>query len=69
MGKKITKLKFKMIKFFATKQKINKLEQRVRKSFNLKEYNIYDDEPPTDKELKAFKEISEELELFRQYYE
>ncbi len=67
--KKITKLKFKIIKFFATKQKINKLEQQVRKSFNLKEYDIYKEEPPTDKEIKTIKGISEELELFKQYYE
>ena len=67
--KKITKLKFKLIKFFATKQKINKLEQQVRKSFKLKEYDLYGEEPPTEKELEELKEISDELELFKQYYE
>jgi len=68
-GKKITKLKFKVIKFFATKQKINKIEQRVRKSLNLKEYNIYEEKSPTDKEINALKRISDDLELFKQYYE
>jgi len=67
--KKITKLKFKLIKFFATKQKINRLEQQVRKSLKLKEYDIYGEVPPTAKELEKLKEISDELELFKQYYE
>ena len=67
--KKITKLKFKLIKFFATKQKINRLEHQVRKSFKLKEYDLYGEDPPTEKELEELKEISDELELFKQYYE
>ncbi|MFW9826660.1 MAG: ketol-acid reductoisomerase [Candidatus Thorarchaeota archaeon] len=67
--KKLTKLKFKMIKYFATKQKINKLETQVRKNLKLKLYNIYDEQPPTEKELSELKEISDELEKFEQYYE
>jgi len=67
--KKITKLKFKLIKFFATKQKINRLEQQVRKSFKLKEYDLYGKEPLTNKELEELKEISDDLEAFKQYYE
>ena len=65
----LTKLKFKVIKFFATKQKINKLEQKVRKSLGLKIFNIYDEEPPTEEEMKKLKHISEELEQFEAYYE
>lgn len=66
--KKLTKLKFKIIKFFATKQKINKLEQLVRKNLNLKIYDIYNEEPPTQEEIAKLKDIEEELKLFEQYY-
>ncbi|MHA2325483.1 MAG: hypothetical protein ACXACB_08785, partial [Promethearchaeota archaeon] len=67
--KRITKVKFKLIKFFATKQKINRLEKQVRKSFKLKLYDIYEEESPTEEELSELKSISEELKLFQQYYE
>lgn len=66
--KKITKLKFKMIKYFATKQKINKLEKEVRKNMKLKTYDLYE-EAPTEEELLELKKISEELKLFEQYFE
>jgi ketol-acid reductoisomerase len=67
--KKITKLKFKLIKFFATKQKINRLEKQVRKNLKLKLYDIYEEDSPTEEELSELKRISEELNLFQQYYE
>ncbi len=67
--KKITKLKFKMIKYFATKQKINKLERQVRKNLKLKLYDIYEENPPTKEELSELKEISVELDEFKRYYE
>jgi len=67
--KSITKLKFKMIKYFATKTKINKLEKQVRKSLKLKEYDIYEEEAPTKEEFAKLKRISDELQLFEQYYE
>jgi len=67
--KYLTKLKFKMIKFFATKTKINKLEKQVRKSLKLKEYDIYEEEQPTEEDLAKLKSISDELKLFEQYYE
>ncbi len=66
--KKMTKLKFKMIKFFATKQKINKLEKLVRKNLNLKIYDIYEEESPTKEELETLKDIEHEIKLFEQYY-
>jgi ketol-acid reductoisomerase len=66
---KLTKLKFKAIKFFVTKQKINKVEQKVRKKLGLKIFNIYDEEPPTEEEIKNLKEVSEELEQFETFYE
>jgi ketol-acid reductoisomerase len=67
--KTLTKLKFKAIKFFATKQKINKLEQKVRRNLGLKIFNIYDEEPPTEEEMKKLKEISKEMEQFEKFYE
>ena len=66
--RKITKMKFKMIKYFATKQKINKLEKQVRKNLKLKLYDIYEEESPTEAELTELQKISEELKLFEQYY-
>ncbi|MFW9969523.1 MAG: ketol-acid reductoisomerase [Candidatus Odinarchaeota archaeon] len=67
--KKITKLKLKMIKYFASQQKINRLEKQVRKSLNMKQFDIYEQELPTKEELTELKKISEELKLFEQYYE
>jgi len=67
--KKISKLKFKIIKFFATKQKINKLEKQVRNNLGLKLFDIYEEEPPTIEEVEQAKEIAEELKKFEQYYE
>jgi len=68
-SKKLTKLKFKTIKFFATKQKINKIERQVRKNLNLNLYDIYDEDSPTNEEMAKLKAISDELKLFEQYYE
>ncbi|MFX1591124.1 MAG: ketol-acid reductoisomerase [Promethearchaeota archaeon] len=67
--KKITKLKFKMIKYFATKQKINKLEKQVRKNLKLKLYDIYEEELPSEAEMSDLNKISKELKLFEQYFE
>ncbi|MHA2390358.1 MAG: ketol-acid reductoisomerase [Promethearchaeota archaeon] len=67
--KGITKLKFKMIKYFATKQKINKIEKQVRNNLKLKVYDIYDETPPTKEELSELKKISAEIKQFEQYYE
>ncbi|UCD00878.1 MAG: ketol-acid reductoisomerase [Promethearchaeota archaeon] len=68
--KKITKMKFKMIKYFATKQKINKLEKQVRKNLKLKFYDIYEEESLTEAELTEFKKKnSDEFKLFEEYFE
>ncbi|MFX0080831.1 MAG: ketol-acid reductoisomerase [Candidatus Hodarchaeota archaeon] len=67
--KRINKLKFKMFKYFATKQKINKLEKQVRKNLRLKLYDIYEELLPTKAELSELKKISDELDLFEQYYD
>ena len=68
-SKKLTKLKFKAIKFFATKQKINKIEKKVRHNLKLSLYDIYDEDSPTDDEKTKLKAISDELKLFERYYE
>lgn len=68
-SKKLTKLKFKAIKFFATKQKINKIEKKVRHNLKLSLYDIYDEDSPTDEEKTKLKAISDELKLFERYYE
>ncbi|MFW9941812.1 MAG: ketol-acid reductoisomerase [Candidatus Thorarchaeota archaeon] len=65
---RISKLKFKFIKYFATKQKINKLERQVRKTLRLKLYDIYEEIPPTKTEISELKKISDELDLFEKYY-
>ncbi|MFX1549567.1 MAG: ketol-acid reductoisomerase [Promethearchaeota archaeon] len=67
--KKITKLKFKIIKYFATKQKINKIENLVRKNLKLKLFDIYEEEPPTETEFNELEKISGEIKQFEEYYE
>jgi ketol-acid reductoisomerase len=67
--KRITKLKFKIIKYFATKQKINKLEKLVRQNLNLNVYDIYKEEPPTEEEIVKLKDIEDEIQLFKDYYD
>ncbi|MFW9820272.1 MAG: ketol-acid reductoisomerase [Candidatus Thorarchaeota archaeon] len=67
--KKINKAKFKLIRFFATKQKINNLEKKVRKNLNMKSYNLYEETPPSEEEMKELKEISDEIKQFEELYE
>ncbi|MFX1479028.1 MAG: ketol-acid reductoisomerase [Promethearchaeota archaeon] len=67
--KRITKMKFKLIKYLATKQKINKFERQARKNLNLKLYDIYEEVPPTEEEMSQLKGISDELKIFEQYFE
>jgi ketol-acid reductoisomerase len=68
-GKKISKLKFKMIKYFATKQKINHIEKKVRKNLKLKIYDVYEEKPPSEDDISQLRGILDELKLFEQYYE
>lgn len=67
--KTITKVKFKLIKYFATKQKINSIEKKVRKNLQLQLYDIYEEEPPSKEEMAELQSISEELKLFKEYCE
>jgi len=66
--KKLTKLKFKIIKFFATKQKINRIENEVRENLDLDTYDLYEQEPPTKEDMENLKEISDDLIKFEKYY-
>ena len=49
--KKSSKIKFKFLKFFATRIRINKLEQEARKNLNLEVHDIFEVEKP---EIKNF---------------
>jgi ketol-acid reductoisomerase len=64
---KISKLKYKFIKYFATRQKINKIEKQVRKNLNMNIFEV-DENPPTVEEIEKIAEISNELKLFEDYY-
>jgi ketol-acid reductoisomerase len=66
--KKITKTKFKVIRFFATKQKINRLEKQVRKNLKMKSYDIYEEEPPTEEEMKELEKISDQIKKFEEMF-
>jgi ketol-acid reductoisomerase len=66
--KPFSKLKFKVIKFFATRQKINILEKHVRKSLNLIDYQTY--QPPSNiEELLKKPKVKNELEILDQTFE
>lgn len=66
---RLAKLKFKFIKFFATKQKISKWEQQARKNLGLKEIDIYAEEPPSIEDLEEKEKLLEELKDFQEFYE
>ncbi|MBA7507069.1 hypothetical protein ES706_05785 [subsurface metagenome] len=66
---KLAKLKFKFIKFFATKQRIAKLEKKVRATLNLKDFDIYEEMPPSIEELEEIEKLLAELKEFQEFYE
>ncbi len=66
---KWAKLKFKIIKFFAMKQKISKLEQQARKNLGLREIDIYEEEPPSIDDLKDKEKLMREIKEFQEFYE
>jgi ketol-acid reductoisomerase len=62
------KLKLKIIRFFAMRQKINKLEKKVRERFCMKNYDIY--RAPVDiEELLKTPEIQNELDDWKEWAE
>ncbi|MBD3190648.1 MAG: ketol-acid reductoisomerase [Candidatus Heimdallarchaeota archaeon] len=70
-AKPLAKLKFKVIKFFATRTRINRLEKKARKNLDMETEDLFGEEPLMDEELKKRLEIKEELkefeELFKEY--
>lgn len=66
---KLAKLKFKFIKFLATKQRITKLEKETRKKLGLKEIDIYEEKPPSIEDLKDKENLLKELKEFQNFYE
>jgi len=67
--KKSSKAKFKFIKFFATKTRINRLEQEVRKKLKMKAIDSYDYQEPTITDPAILMEIKKELEKFESYFQ
>ncbi|MFX0061281.1 MAG: NAD(P)-binding domain-containing protein [Candidatus Hermodarchaeota archaeon] len=65
---RFAKLKFRFLKFFATKTRINRLEQHVRTKLGLKAVDIFEEELISDEELNKFQEIKEELKEFEDFY-
>ncbi len=69
-AKKSTKLKFKFIKFMASKVGFAKLEKRVRKSLGMPNVDLWADTPyPTEEDIQRSKEIQKEIDEFKNYKE
>ncbi|GAB4318698.1 MAG: ketol-acid reductoisomerase [Promethearchaeota archaeon] len=65
-----TKLKFKAIKFFATRSRINRVERSARRALGLPEVDLDEVAPePTDKERDELAKFRDELAEFEEYYE
>jgi ketol-acid reductoisomerase len=62
------RLKFKLIKFFATRQKINKIERDVRKSLRLKEFDTKTAPEKID-ELLSKPELQNEIDEIKELFE
>ncbi|MBN2156241.1 MAG: NAD(P)-binding domain-containing protein [Candidatus Lokiarchaeota archaeon] len=68
--KKLTKLKFKVIKFFASRVGFGRLETKVRKSLQMPEVDLWAETPyPTEEEIIRKQEIKQKLEDFQKYPE
>jgi len=65
--KKSSKIIFRFLKFFATKTRINKLEQKVRRNLKLKSIDYYEFEEPTIDDSDITKKIMRELKEFEDY--
>jgi ketol-acid reductoisomerase len=64
----MAKLKFKLIKFFAIRQKINKIENSVRKNLRLKDFDVVS-APEDIEELLKKPELKNEIEEARDLFE
>ena len=65
--KNINKLKLRFLKFFATRTRISKIEKKVRRNLRKKEYDIFEQPLPSKDEVKAIREIQEEIDSFEEY--
>ncbi|MHA1952967.1 MAG: NAD(P)-dependent oxidoreductase [Candidatus Heimdallarchaeaceae archaeon] len=66
--KKSSRIIFKFLKFFATKTRINRLEQKARENLGLKVQDFHDvNEPKIDQEISE--EMKNELEEFEKYFQ
>jgi ketol-acid reductoisomerase len=65
---KVSKLKFKIIKYFAMRQEINKIEQEVRKNLKLKDFDVYS-APENIEELLKKPEVKNELKNIMDSFE
>lgn len=67
-AKPFAKLKFKVIKFFAMKTRINRLEKKVRKNLNMETEDLFGDEVLSEEELNKYLQIKEELKNFEELF-
>ena len=66
--KKSSRLLFKFLKFFSTRTRINRLEQKARKNLGFKEMNFHDViEPKLEQEISE--EMKKELAEFEEYFQ
>jgi len=66
---KLSKLKFKFIKFFATRLSFAKVEKRVRKNLGIPDFDLFSEiSYPTEEDITKAKVIEEELKDFEDYY-
>ncbi|MFX0091300.1 MAG: hypothetical protein ACFFBD_06005, partial [Candidatus Hodarchaeota archaeon] len=66
---KLAKIKFRLIRSFATKTRINSLEQEVRRNLKMKEVAIFDEDHPSEEDLQKYQQIKEELEEFETFFQ
>ena len=67
---KLSKIKFKLYKFFRTKIPFAKLEKKARKNLDLPEVDLFEEIPyPEEEDIKKFEEIEKEIESFKEFYQ
>jgi len=67
-SKPATRVKFRAIKFFAMRQRINRIERAVRKALGLKNIDIYE-EPSNINDILNNPTVKEELESFQNRFD
>jgi ketol-acid reductoisomerase len=66
--KPLTKLKFRFLKFFATKTRIKRVEKKVRKNLNLPTFDFSQEVQLPDHDEKDLEKIKKELDEFKEFY-